>query len=324
LYARYLRDELQGLAAQGTDVAVFEARLSLLVELATVDRSTLTAAFDDLYTELAPPLSAVLAGADMPFGAFEIVDYLGASCATVGEMFTRVTRYLRLLRTPVDLSLFRAGSVHVLELRSPKAAPAHYFEEFTAGAMLGRVRELVDLDFCYASATFSRVPTPAIAARLVALMRCPLEFGAETTRVEIAVEAWAMPSLRASPSVYAVLESVAESMLGEIAFSERVRLVATQSLRGGDARIEAVARTLGLTPRTLQRRLQEEGLCYQDLLDAARGAFAQQQLADAARSIEELAESLGYANAGSFSRAFRRWYGCSPAEYRRRLQARAR
>lgn len=324
LYARYLRDELQGLAEQGTDVAVFEARLAALVDLAEAERSALTVAFEDLYAELAPPLSAVLVGANMPFGAFELVDYLGASCATVGEMFTRVSRYLRLLRTPVELGLYRAGPVHVLELRSPKAAPAYYFEEFTAGAMLGRVRELVDPDFCYASATFSRAPPPAVAAPLRALMRCPLRFGGETTRVEIAAEAWQVPSLRANPSVQAVLEQVAESMLGEVAFSERVRLAATQSLRGGDARIEAVAQNLGVTPRTLQRRLQEEGLRYQEIADAARGAFAQQRLADPTLGIEELAESLGYADAGSFSRAFRRWYGCSPAEYRQRRRARSR
>lgn len=324
LYSRYLLEELRGLAAEGTDVAAFKARLEARVDLESPDRSALTVVFGDLYAELAPPLSAVLVGARMPFGAFEIVDYLGASCATVGEMFTRVVRYLRLLRTPVELGLFRSGAVHVLELRSPRAAPVYYFEEFTTGVMLGRVRELVDPDFCYASATFSRTPAPAIAARLSALMRCPCRFAADTTRVEITAEAWDTPSLRTNPSVLAALEQVAESMLGEVAFSERVRLAATQSLRGGDARIEAVARILGLTPRTLQRRLQAEGLRYQAIVDAARGALAQQQLADPERSIEELAGLLGYADAGSLGRAFRRWYGCSPAEYRQRLRARSR
>ncbi len=318
LYSRYLLEELRGLAAQGTDVAELEARLQALVDLESPERSSLTAVFEDLYAELAPPLSAVLVGAQMPFGAFEIVDYLGASCATVGEMFTRVVRYLRLLRTPVELGLLRSGGVHVLELRSPRAAPAYYFEEFTTGVMLGRVRELVDPDFCYASATFSRAPAPAIAPRLSALMRCPCRFAGETTRVEITAEAWRAPSLRTNPSVQAALEQVAEAMLGEVAFSERVRLAVTQSLRGGDPRIEAIARLLGLTPRTLQRRLREEGLRYQVIADEARGAFAQQQLADPACSIEELAGALGYADAGSFGRAFRRWYGCSPAEYRQR------
>lgn len=322
LYSRYLHEELQGLAALGTDRDTFQSRLAALVDLAAPDRAALTVAFNDLYVELAPPLSAVLVGARMPFGAFEIVDYLGASCATVGEMFTRVTRYLRLLRTPVELGLRRAGPVHVLELRGAHEAPAYYFEEFTAGVMLGRVRELVDPAFCYTSAWFSRAPPPEIAGQLRTLLRCPLRFDAGATRVEISADIWNAPALRPNSSLYAALEPVAESMLAGAAFSERVRLAATQALRGGDARIEAVARVLGLTPRTLQRRLQDEGLRYQEIVDAARGALAQQMLADPSRGLDDLAEALGYADAGSFSRAFRRWYGCSPAEYRQRLRAR--
>lgn len=324
LYSRYLDEEMQGLAALGADLGVFRRRLAALVDLAAPDRSALTVAFNDLYVELAPPLSAVLVGARMPFGAFELIDYLGASCATVGEMFTRVTRYLRLLRTPVELSLRRAGSVHVLALRGPHEAPAYYFEEFTVGAMLGRVRELVDPAFSYTSASFSRPPSAAIAERLRTLLRCPLRFDAETTRVEISAEAWHAPALRPNASLYTVLEQVAESMLAGSPFSERVRLLVAQALRGGDARIEAVARQLGLTPRTLQRRLQDEDLRYQEIVDAARGALAQQLLADPGRSLDDLAETLGYADAGSFSRAFRRWYGCSPAGYRARLRAQPR
>jgi AraC-like DNA-binding protein len=321
LYLKYLEEELRGLAALGTDTATFRARLAAQVDLSAPSRADLTTAFDALYTELAPPLSGVIVGATMPFGAFGIVDYLGASCSTIGEMFTRVVRYLRLLRSPAEPRMQQVGERHVIELRGAREPPAFYFEEFTAGALLGRVRELADPEFRFVGAWFSRSPTPYLAGRLAELMRCPLHFGAGFTRLELATGAMATPAMRGDPALYEALERHAESMLAELGLSEQVRLTLTQLLRRGEARISAVAEALGMNARTLQRRLQAEGLRYQAIVDAARGSLARRALAAPGRSLEEIAESLGYADVSSLSRAFHRWCGCSPAAYRERLQA---
>ncbi len=321
LYMQYLAEELRGLAALGTDTTALRARLAAQVDLGAPARADLTTAFDALYSELAPPLSAVIVGAGMPFGVFGIVDYLGASCSTIGEMFTRVARYLRLLRTPADLQMQQIGERHVLELRGAREPPAFYFEEFTVGALLGRVRELADPEFRYAGVWFSRSPTAYLAARLAELLRCPLHFGAGFTRVEVSASDLATPALRGDPALYDALERHAEEMLAELGLSEQVRLTLTQLLRRGEARISAVAAALGMNARTLQRRLQAEGVRYQEIVDAARGSLARRALATSGRSLEEIAESLGYADVSSLSRAFRRWCGCSPAEYRERLQA---
>jgi AraC-like DNA-binding protein len=81
---------------------------------------------------------------------------------------------------------------------------------------------------------------------------------------------------------------------------------------------------MGVSERTLQRRLQEEGTSLQKLSDAVRHELALEWLCDAALSGSEIARRLGYANHAAFSRAFRRWRGASPAEHRRALREQSR
>ncbi|MBK8937957.1 MAG: helix-turn-helix transcriptional regulator [Polyangiaceae bacterium] len=85
----------------------------------------------------------------------------------------------------------------------------------------------------------------------------------------------------------------------------------------GLADIATLARRLGVSPRTLQRKLEAEGVAYSELLDQARRELACAYLADPALSVEEIAALTGYSEASAFSRAFRRWTGASPLRYRR-------
>ena len=73
-----------------------------------------------------------------------------------------------------------------------------------------------------------------------------------------------------------------------------------------------------LTPRTLRRRLQEQGYSYQQLLEEARRRDSLQLLADRDREIRRIGELLGYANPANFTRAFKGWTGLSPREWRTR------
>jgi AraC-like DNA-binding protein len=78
----------------------------------------------------------------------------------------------------------------------------------------------------------------------------------------------------------------------------------------------AVARKLGLSARTLQRRLAEAGTSFQDVLDEVRAGAARRLLRDPALAVSEVAFSLGYAELSSFYRAFRRWTGQTPIDWR--------
>ncbi|MEK6788857.1 MAG: AraC family transcriptional regulator [Pseudomonadota bacterium] len=83
------------------------------------------------------------------------------------------------------------------------------------------------------------------------------------------------------------------------------------------ASLEDVASHLAMAPRSLRRRLAEEGANFRNLVDAERGQLARQLLENTEMKLEEMAVQLGYGDTASFTRAFRRWFGQSPSEYRK-------
>lgn len=82
------------------------------------------------------------------------------------------------------------------------------------------------------------------------------------------------------------------------------------------ASIEEVAKALAMSPRSLRRKLESENTSYKHILDQERQQIAQQLLHGSNMKLDELAFHLGYTDTASFSRAFRRWKGCSPGEFR--------
>lgn len=85
---------------------------------------------------------------------------------------------------------------------------------------------------------------------------------------------------------------------------------------GLGASLNDMASALALSSRSLRRRLEQEGTSYRDLVDDERKQLGLQLLSSTSMKIEEVAAHLGYTDAGGFVRAFRRWQGCSPSEYR--------
>jgi AraC-like DNA-binding protein len=95
------------------------------------------------------------------------------------------------------------------------------------------------------------------------------------------------------------------------------RIVTTLSANGSPS-IRAVAGTLGMSTRTVQRRLGDAGVTYARVAAEARAALARHMLGDATAKVADVAQTLGYSDAGHFSRAFLRWTGITPREFRRR------
>lgn len=96
------------------------------------------------------------------------------------------------------------------------------------------------------------------------------------------------------------------------------RRVLASRVAGGNTRIQAVARQLATTPRTLQRRRADEGMSYQELLDRTRQEAAAGYLAHSTLSIGEIAYLLGYSEVAAFHRAFKRWNDETPQAFRLR------
>jgi AraC-like DNA-binding protein len=106
-------------------------------------------------------------------------------------------------------------------------------------------------------------------------------------------------------------------------FIERVRVAIQQKLTGQRPTVEDIANRLHISPRTIQRRLQDEGSSFQRVLAEARHQLARQYLDNSVLELNEAAYLLGYNDSNSFVRAFRTWEGIPPARWRQEQRAKA-
>jgi AraC-like DNA-binding protein len=89
-----------------------------------------------------------------------------------------------------------------------------------------------------------------------------------------------------------------------------------ESLLPGDAAIDAVARAMHMSPRTLQRKLDAEGASFSEVVDEVRQRLARRWLVDERRTLADVAFALGFSDLATFSRAFKRWTGKPPGAWR--------
>lgn len=137
------------------------------------------------------------------------------------------------------------------------------------------------------------------------------------------------PLLGADPALGRVLERYADRVLlskpsVEEALVDRVRRLLFTELRGEAPQAADVARRLGMSERTLSRRLKEEGVTFAALLDSVRHEMATRRLGAPDGNPAEVAFCLGFSDVSTFYRAFRRWTGTTPAQFRRSVAGEAK
>lgn len=149
-------------------------------------------------------------------------------------------------------------------------------------------------------------------------------FGQEANRFLLAQADLVFPIPTHNAELWALHERLVETELdhlGQTCASARVRHEIARLLPQGEPRREDVAGLLGLTDRTLQRRLQAEDTSYQQLLDDTRRELAQQYLGEPRHSLAQVADLLGFVDQSNLFRACRRWFGMPPGRYRQQLRA---
>lgn len=164
-----------------------------------------------------------------------------------------------------------------------------------------------------------RRPEPSCSAAFFGFFRCPVRFGAKEDRLVLPAELVDAELPTANAELAAIHDAVLAEYLGQLdrdRFAPRVKAALIARLPSGSATPDEIAEALHVSQRTLQRRLADEGTSFKALLDEVRRELAERYLADGATSLGEISFLLGFAEAGSFSRAFRRWTGRAPSEYR--------
>lgn len=262
----------------------------------------------------------------VPLGTFASVTHQVLYCTTLGEALYLMIRLYRLVAPGFPLRLRVGAGLARLEMRQP--VQAHGFEPATVYWVLSLARWLVDRPIPVREAWMSSLRQDPRYCEQQPFFEVPTRYGAGATGVAFDAGWLQRPLARSPESLPAFLAAAPANLMrsqaGQRCAAEQVRRQLL--LRGGVAdgslpTLQAVSRTMGVSARSLRRRLQLEGCSYQDLKDARLRELALNWVAHSDVTLAEVGERLGFSDASTFHRAFKRWTGAAPGEFRRRQHA---
>jgi AraC-like DNA-binding protein len=248
--------------------------------------------------------------------------YVFASSASLREIFERGARYSAVVNESV-IHRFVDGrhlglSIHYSGVR--RQADRHQIE-FWVTALVRMCRHLTARQLRPVRVRLAHF-RGAGHVQLARFLRCRVEFGAAVDEILFARESGTVRVVNADPYLSRLLVEVCEQALAGRrraieSFAARAENALAPLLPHGEARSATVAARLGLSPRTLARRLAAEGITFSHLLSRLRLDLARRYLLEEGLPISKVAWLLGYQEVAAFSHAFRRWTGKSPREVAR-------
>lgn len=260
-------------------------------------------------------------------GKYGILGYAMMSSSTLQDALERQRRYQDLVGKSGRSELTCQGPLAVLKWESPLAALSpHISEEHLASwitfarTMLGSDKRAIVADFMH--------PPPAELGEHQRIFNCELRFRQPCTAISFPREYLSMPLREKNPELQALLDQHANQSLLQLKPTDdqaidQVRRTINDLLLEGTPAIETVAARLDTAPRSLQRRLSNAGWSYKELLDDLRRNLAVEYMRDGQLSILDIAFTLGFAEQSSFQRAFKRWTGQTPGQYRQQISGKA-
>lgn len=312
----------RALEAAGCDSAVLLAEAGL--DLKSLDSPTARCPLT--HTERLWRI-AVAATGDPAFGikvashinqtTFHALSYGLAASSTLKEAFERVQRYCHVASDAIEYEFLRSGAEYHFVIE-PAPAVADESVDALVGAYLRMCRSLIGHDYSPLRIEFRRA-RPAKIEDFQSLLRAPLQFGAARTRLVFDREAIERSLDGGNPELARHNDAIALQYLSQIERDNiqwRVREVLTQRLAQGEPSQEEVAELLNMSARTLQRKLGEGGITYKEILDETRRVLALAYLSAQRHTVSDVTYLLGFSAGSSFTRAFRRWTGLSPSDWR--------
>lgn len=250
-----------------------------------------------------------------------LVGYAMTYSDTLGGALHRLGRYARILNEAVRYELQDRGEQAVLVGHGhPSLVALRHPVVATICVILTIAREITRTALVPLSV---EVPFPRSGSRgaFRAAFGCDLAFDRPVGAITFSAEQMELPNRLADPTLTGYLDDLAALNLAELdargdGLVDDVRHTLWGLLPAGRPDLWRTAQAMGMSPRTLQRRLREEGTSFSRLLDDLRREASDELLADRRMAVSEVAFLLGYSEPSAFQRAFRRWRGITPRRYR--------
>jgi AraC-like DNA-binding protein len=317
---------LEGVRARHLDADGLLIKAGLSPHLLQIPEARVSAKdYGTLWRLVAETLDDEFFGQDsrrMKAGSFAMLCHSVLSCKTLGQALNRCVRFYGLILDDIAVGVLCEGREARITLEERAAGRPHrpFAHEVLLVLIYGLACWVVGRRIPILRAEFG-YPTPAHSAEYRLMYCTDLAFDMPMTalvfdaaHLELSVvqnERSAKEFLRTAP------ENIVVKYKNDSNLSAQIRRRLRQRLPGEVPDFETLAAELNMTTATLRRRLEEEGATYQGIKDQLRRDLAIRYLSHSDRSVIEIALELGFSERSAFHRAFRKWTGASPGEFRR-------
>ena len=260
-------------------------------------------------------------GSTMAAGDLGPLGHAITTCASVRQMLNLLSQYLyvfahaNILRVDVGQKLMLVSYA----VTDPNVALHQQDVELAIAYAAGQIRTQSATEVSPKLVEFEH-PRPDYHATLQQFFRCEVRYNRNANRLHYAKRVLDLPIPGSDPSLLQALEFYLADRLKvrseETELGRKVRHLISTSLSDGLPDIDSIARTLGLSGRTLQRRLHAEKLVFSEMVESVRRDIATEYVRHGDLSLTDIALMLAYSELSAFSRAFKRWTGRSPQQYR--------
>ena len=321
---------LQSVRARNLNADELLSRVGLSSSLLTVPQARVSAKhYGALWRNIALALDDEFFGQDsrrMKSGSFAMLCHSVLNCKNLGQALDRSLRFYALILDDISGTVLRDGREATIVLHERVAAARERVFAHELLLMLlygvscwlvGRRIPILRSEFSYAE--------PLHSAEYRLMYCADLAFGRPNTAITFEASYLDLPIVQNERTVKDFLQTAPESILlkykNESSLTAKVRRRLRQFLPGDVPDFEGLAEDLNMTPATMRRRLHEEGTSYQSIKDQLRRDLAISYLSHSSRGVMDIALELGFSERSAFHRAFRKWTGASPGEFRRTLQS---
>jgi AraC-like DNA-binding protein len=280
--------------------------------------------FSALWLGVARTLDDELFGQDsrrMKVGSFAMLSHILVECATLADALIRMSRFFNLLLDDFQCGVETSGGhAHLTIGQMPDSGAPRIFGYETllmlqhglACWLIGRRIPVLAARFAY--------PAPSRSAEYQFMYSPHLTFNDSVTSLSFERSYLDLPVIQNGRTVREFVRNAPANIILKYKNTNSLAAQIRRRLRAAEAfewpEFDAIAKVLNLTPSTLRRRLDVEGQSFQAIKDQVRRDMAIDQLCHTTRSVAEIAAELGFSEASAFHRAFKKWAGASPGEYR--------
>ena len=319
-YAKVLEAEIEAealLRASGLTAAQIknpQARIPVRAQVAFLDEAAAVLEEDFLGFELARSVDLRELG---------LLYYVLASSEDLNAALTRLTRLSTILNEGARITYREVhddAAAVTFDYVGVKRVNDRHQMEFFVTILLRLCRALTGRELIPAEVTFKH-RRQDLPARVKAFFDCKIEFGSRHDRLVLRTAAKSNAIVNADPYLHKLLLEYCDEILARRrkksgAWRTKVENAVAPLLPHGEANVEEVAKQLGVSRRTLTRRLAAEKVSFADMLKELRLGLARKYLAEPEMQVTEVAWLLGYKGTSAFSHAFKHWTGASPSRRR--------